>query len=89
MKKNLLSFLSFITFVLVSLLIFITVLLPRIGVNVTGSLFNIIETIKDILLFIIIGISAYSFVATKKSGWKIFFVVMLVIFVVGIVLRLV
>ena len=89
MKKNILNFVAFVVFILTATLIFIQDLLPHVGVNIEGVFLLILEIIKDILLFLIIGISAYKFVQTKKKGWKIFFVIMLLIFVVGIVLRIV
>jgi len=89
MKKNILNFLSFLTFALVAVLIFVKDLLPHVGITVTGSLFSIFETIKDVLFLLIIGIMAYKFVSTKSKVWKIIFIVMLIIFIVGLVLRLV
>ena len=89
MKKNLLNFAAFIILNLTAVLIFIKDLLPHISVNISGTFFVVLEIVKDVLLFLIISILAYKFVQTKKKGLRIFFVVMLIIFIVGLVLRLV
>lgn len=89
MKKNFLNFASFLVFTLAAILIFIKDLLPHVGVSIGGSFFTALEVIKDVLLFLIIGISAFRFIQTKKKGWKIFFIVMLAIFIGGIILRIV
>ena len=85
-EKNVLSFLSFFALLIVAILIFVNKLLPIVGINVGGSLFDILSTIKEVFILIVVGISAYSFVANKNKTWKIVFWVAILLFVAGVVL---
>lgn len=84
--KNVLSFLSFFALLIVAILIFVNKLLPIVGINVGGSLLDILSTIKEVFILIVVGISAYSFVANKNKTWKIVFWVAILLFVAGVVL---
>ena len=85
-EKNVLSFLSFFALLIVAILIFVNKLLPIVGINVGGSLLDILSTIKEVFILIVVGISAYSFVANKNKTWKIVFWVAILLFVAGVVL---
>lgn len=88
-NKNILNLLSFFALIIVAVLIVINNLLPAIGVNVSGRLFSILGTIKDIFILIVIGLSAYNFVAGKSKGWRITYWIAIVLFIVGVVLGVV
>lgn len=84
--KNLLNLLSFFALVIVAILIFVNKLLPMVGINASGPLFGILSTIKEIFILIVVGLSAYNFVAYKSKAWKIVFWVAIVLFIAGVVL---
>lgn len=85
-KKGWMNLFSFIVLIIAALLIIIRRLLPVIGVDVTGSFFTALDTIKDLLLLIVIGVTAYAFVRPLKKGWKIVYAVAIVVFAIGIIL---
>ena len=89
MKKSTLSFIAFVALFIVALLVLVNNILPLIGVSIGGMLFVILETVKDIFFIILVGFSAYGFVASKTKSWKIVFIVIFVIYLVGIILRFV
>lgn len=88
-NKNIFNLFSFIVLVIAAVLIFVNKLLPVIGINAGGPLFAILDTIKDVLILIVIGLLAYNFAKGKKKGWKITYWVSLGLFVAGIVLGVV
>ena len=83
---NLLNLLSFVSLIIVAVLIVVNNLLPIIGIETKGPFFNVLRTIQEIFTVIVIGVSAYNFVAKKGKGLKITFWIAIAIFVVGIVL---
>ena len=89
MKKSdtkILNLLAFFALIIVAILIVVNNLLPIIGIEIKGALFNLLNTIKEIFILIIVGISAYNYVAGKTKGWTIAFWIAVIIFVVGVVL---
>lgn len=78
---------SYIVLIVASILIFVNNLLPAVGITMGGVVFNILETLKDVLILIMIGIMSYNFILGKGKVAKIFYWVAIVIFVVGVVLR--
>ena len=89
MKKSTINFIAFVALFIVAVLILVNNILPLVGITIGGMLFTVLETVKDVLFLVIVGVSAYSFVANKTKAWKIIFAVIFVIFVVGIILRFV
>ncbi|MBO7345403.1 MAG: hypothetical protein J6U92_05650, partial [Clostridia bacterium] len=59
-EKNALNLISFVALVIISFLLLITRILPMVGLNIEGSLVNLLETVKNVLVLIVIGINAYS-----------------------------
>lgn len=85
-NKNIFNFFSFIVLVIVALLILVNNLLPLIGVEIKGAFFGVLTTIKEVFILIVVGFSAYWFVASKKKAWKIIYWIAIALFVTGIVL---
>lgn len=84
MKKSdtkILNLLAFLTLCIVAVLVLVGKLL-----GLKGAPLNFLDTLKEVFVLIIIGISAYNYVLGKSKGWTIAFWVAVVIFVVGIVL---
>ncbi len=86
-NKNFLNVLSYVALILIALLLAITNLLPVIGVNISGPLVNALKTVQNVLILIIIGVSAYNYAFSQGAKWiKVLFWISIVIFVVGTVL---
>ncbi len=85
-NKNILNLLSFFALAIVAVLIIINNLFPMVGIVIEGSFKNILSTVKDVFVLIVIGLCAYNFVAGKSKAWKIVFLVAVLLFVAGIIL---
>lgn len=85
-NKNILNLFSFSALIIVAILVVINNLLPIIGVEIKGSLMGVLSTIKDVLILLVVGLSAYAFVEGKTKSWKITFWVSVAVFAVGIIL---
>ena len=88
-NRSIFYFFSFIVLVIAAVLIFVNKLLPVVGVNASGPLFTILDTIQNIFVLLVIGFFAYYFVSSKKKAWKIVYWISLALFIVGIVLGIV
>lgn len=84
--RNILNLLAFSALIIVALLIVVNNLLPIIGIDIGGPFFKLLSTIEKIFTVIVIGLSAYNFVAGKTKTFKIIYWVAVALFVVGIVL---
>ena len=85
-NKNILNLFCFIALIIIAILILINNLLPLVGVNVSGPFFSALNTIKEILILIVVGLYAYYFVAGKSKTWKIIYWIAIALFIVGIIL---
>lgn len=86
-NKNILSILSYIALIIVSLLIVVQNFLPIIHIKITGGFVNLLDTIKNLLVLIVVGFAGYSFTVGRKKWVKILFWVSVAIYVVGTVLK--
>lgn len=84
-NKTLLNTLSFVALAIIALLILLCNILPLLGVTIGGPVINALETVKNILILIVIGICAYNFTVGKAKWIKILFWISVLIFVVGTV----
>lgn len=85
-NKNLLGLISFVALAILAVLIVVDNLLPLIGVTVGGVLFNVLDTVKDVLVLIVLGMSSYAFVKDKSKNVNIAYWVFVGLFVVGTLL---
>lgn len=83
---NILNLMAFVALIIVAVLIVVNKLLPVIGIETKGPFFNALETIQLLFTIIVIGISAYKFVANKSKTWKIIYWICVVLFIASIVL---
>ncbi len=84
---NVFNLFSYIVLIVASILIFCRNLLPLCGVEVGGPLFTTLDTIKDVLVLVMVGIMGYNFIVGKKKVTKIFYWIAIAIFIAGIVLN--
>ena len=85
-EKKTLNLISYVALVMIAFLLLVTQILPMIGLNVEGALVNLLSTIQNVLVLIVIGFNAYSFASTNKKWVKILFWVAVAVFIVATVL---
>lgn len=85
-NKNLINSLAFFALAILALLIVVNNLLPILGITIKGVIFSLLATIKDLLILIILGLTAYSFVENKSKNYLIAYWVFVGIFVLGMLL---
>ncbi len=78
---------SYIVLIAVALLIVTREILPKIGLKVDGPLIDVLETIKDVLILIMVAIMSYNFIKGKGKAVVIIYWIAIVVFVAGMVLR--
>ena len=85
-NKNALNTLSYVALIIVALLMLINHVLPLIGLDISGPLVNVLETIKNLFVLIVIGISAYNFLPGRAKWVSVLFWIAIIVYVVGTVL---
>lgn len=85
-NKNFINTLSYVSLIIVALLILINNILPIIGLEIGGTIINVLETVKNLFILIVIGTSAYNFLPGKAKWVKVLFWVSVIVFIAGSVL---
>lgn len=85
-SQNLLATLSFIVLTIFALLLAVEYILPIIGVNLEGTLLNILNTIKNFFIVVIIGVMAFSFIEGKAKWLVWVFWISIIIIIVATVI---
>ncbi len=87
-NNGIFNLISYIILMIVAILIVLRPLLPLfVEGGSDGLLVNILETIKEVLILVMIGIMSYNFIIGKGKTIVIFYWVAVAIFFGGIVLR--
>ena len=84
--KNTLNVLSYVALVIIALLLVISRFLPIVGITISGPIVNLLSTVKDVFVLIVIGISAYNFTSGNVKWVKILFWVAIIVYIVATVL---
>ncbi|HCH74091.1 MAG TPA: hypothetical protein DEV87_02780 [Clostridiales bacterium] len=69
--RNILSLIAFIALIVVAVLGVFEILAHFNVLTAQGALLNLLSTIKNICILIVVGITSYSFVSNKGKGLKI------------------
>ncbi len=85
-SKHILNVISYVALVIVALLLIISTGLPLVGIIISGPIINLLSTIKEIFVLIVIGVSAYNFASNNKKWVKVLFWISIVVFIVATVL---
>jgi hypothetical protein len=85
-NKNKLNTLSYVALVLLAVLLFVSKLLPMVGVMIDGTFINILDTVKNILVLIVIGVSAYNFTINRAKWVTMLYWTAVLVFAVGTLL---
>ena len=84
-NKNILNLMAYVALILIAFFVLIQNLLPAIGVDIGGAIINIIKTIEEVLILLVIAFTAYNFVQGKKKAWKIIYWIAIALFIVGVI----
>lgn len=84
--KNILNILSYFALAIIALLLVVEYILPLIGIQLQGTLLNILNSVKNLFILIVVGINAYAFTEGKAKWIKILFWVAIVVIIVCTVL---
>lgn len=84
-NKNVLNMLAYVAMIIFALLLLIGNVLPVIGLNIGGTLISVLNTVQNVLILIVVGVSAYGFVQGRAKWINILYWIALVVFVVGTV----
>ncbi len=85
-NNNILKTMAYFSLIILSLFVFITQILPVVGLTVEGRLLNILMTIERVMTLLVLAILGLAFTKGKKKGWLITYFVALAIFIAGIIL---
>jgi len=84
-NTNILSMLSYVAMIILALLLLISNVLPMIGLNIGGAFINALNTIQNVLVLIVVGVSAYNFVQGRAKWVNVLYWVAVIVFIVGTV----
>ena len=84
-NTNILSMLSYVAMIILALLLLISNVLPMIGLNIGGAFINVLNTIQNVLVLIVVGVSAYNFVQGRAKWVNVLYWVAVIVFIVGTV----
>ena len=80
-KVNVLHFIAFVSLVVFAVLQIFSAL--KSVIQLGAVLTNVLETVKNIGIILVFGITAWEFVANKSKGFKITYWICLVIFILA------
>jgi len=82
-NRGLVNFLSYIALLVIALLIVTGNLLPIFGIEIKGTFISVLNTIRNVLILVVIGFAAFNYIPGKPKWIKILFWISIVVFVVG------
>ncbi|MBR2498200.1 MAG: hypothetical protein IKB67_00575 [Clostridia bacterium] len=85
-NKNILNVMSYIAFVIIALLILMNNLLPLIDVTIGPKIKNVLETVQNLLVLIVLGVLSYKFTLSSAKWIKVLYWIALIIFIAGTVI---
>ena len=71
--KGIINVLAYVALVLIACMLLITRLLPVLGVQISGPLVNILATIQNVLVLVVIGFCAYCFAENNRKWVKVLY----------------
>ena len=81
-NNNVFNFMAFVGFVIIAVLEIISGL-RAIGVDIFGAtIMNLLNTIKNVCVMIVVGVYAWRFVSGKSKGLKITYFIALIVYIV-------
>lgn len=83
---NILNLMAFIGVIIVAILEVFGLSFVKSWLSLGATLEHLLNTIKNICIIVVIGITAYNFVKNKSKGWLITYIVAMSIIVVATIL---
>ena len=80
---NVLNLMAFIGVIIIAVLEVFGFLARHDILTVGGTLVNFLDTLKNICILVVIGITAYNFVKGKSKGWLITYIVAICIIILA------
>ena len=77
---------SYIALVIIALLILMNNLLPLIDVTIGPKIKNVLETVQNLLVLIVLGVLSYKFTLSSAKWIKVLYWIALIIFIAGTVI---
>ena len=78
---NVLNLMAFIGVIIIAVLEIFGFLASHDILTVGGALVNFLNTVKNICILVVIGITAYNFVKGKSKGWLITYIIAICIII--------
>ena len=85
-RSGLINFVAFVAIMVIALLEVFSVLAHFNVLTVGGTLINVLNTIKNVAVILVMGITAYKYASNRKKGIRIAYWVAVLIIVVATVL---
>ncbi len=85
-EKSIIKTLSYIALMIIALLLAVEGILPLVGVVIKGALLNILNTIRNVLILIVVGVNAHSFTDGRAKWVEVLFWIAIIIVIVATVL---
>ena len=85
-NKGVLNVMAYVAFIVIALLILINNFLPIIGITIAGQIKNVLVTIQNVLVLIVLGVMSYKFAMNNAKWIKIVYWIAFVIFVTGTII---
>ena len=78
---NILNLMAFIGVIIIAVLEIFGFLASHDILTVGGALVNFLNTLKNVCILVVIGITAYNFVKGKSKGWLITYIIAICIII--------
>ena len=85
-RSGLINFIAFIAIISIAILEVLSVLEHFHVITVGGTLINILNTIKNVAIIFVMGVSAYRYASNRKKTVRIIFLVAILIIIATTVL---
>ena len=85
-NRGLVNFLSYIALLVIAVLMVTGNLLPMFGIEITGTFISVLNTIRNILILLVIGFAAFNYIPGKPKWIKLLFWISIAVFIVGTIL---
>ena len=82
---NILNLMAFIGVIIIAVLEVFGFLARHDILTVGGTLVNFLDTLKNICILLVIGITAYNFVSGRSKGWLITYIIAICIIILATV----
>ena len=85
-NNSALKAMAYIAFIVIAVLIVVNNLFPLMGITIGGPIKNTLETVKNVLVLLVLGIMAFNFASGCAKWVKVLYWIALVIFIAGTII---